>query len=201
MSVPFRVDDGKWKDPLLIATGCSRPFCEVGDEDTFVYKERYSFDKDSTFRQRLMSSKRTKYGTGYVTYIGDLEDMGDGTYQQDYEIRNVPRTRDEPADIVYTQQFYREQFDGDDVSSQISETTRTFPGFYRYEYYLNIPPFPLLSPKYIQVFEQVYIEGATPASSGLIVARDSEVGIYAARIYYRKTPYIQVQVARPSVQP
>lgn len=194
---PWRVNDGNWVNPLVVKDGYRFPFSDRGDTGSFEYVQVEHFDKSLLPRRASMTAIRTGYGTAYLTEVGDLEDQGDGIFEQQCVFSSVPNTRVEGASLNYTLQLKRATI-GDaqehgflyPVNFELAELTFTVSAEIQYEYFAFIRPQPLLKPRLALVFEAMYSIGGLPPSAGRVAAEDSEVTLYKGKIYCRRTPFV-----------
>lgn len=208
MSAPWRVDDGNWSNGLLVKTSYRWPFADRGDATSFEYVTTERVDKSQLPRRQSMDARLTGYGVAYLTEIGDLEDSGDGVWEQQCVYSSVPENRIEGASINYTLQLWRATI-GDaqengffyNVNFELAELTFTVSAEIVYEYFANTRPQPLLKPRVALVFERLYSFGSVPPGVSRVVAEDSEVTLYKGKIYCRRTPVVIITAGRTVNRP
>lgn len=189
MPIPTMLSDGNHTRELLVSQERTFPFAGRGDGFSFEYTLKYQVDKDSFYRQGLMSVKVFRPGRAYLVDHSPVRDIGKGIVEFERIYASVPRTRTEYTTIAYTQQYYN-------LTPEIFDVTFTMPGWYVYEYFTTRPE-PLIKPRVYIVGNVLKSIGGAPSSSGTRIAEDSEVGIYKAGIFYRRTPYVNVIEGSP----
>lgn len=203
-AAPWRVNDGNWNIGLLVKDGYRWPFADRGDSQSFEYTTTERVDKSQLPRRTSMSARATGYGVAYLTEIGDLEDTGDGVWEQQCTYSSVPVKRIEGASINYTLQLWRATI-GDaqehgffyNVNFELAELTFTYSAEIEYEYFAFNRPLALLKPRVALIFERMWYIGSVPPTQSRVVAEDSEVTLYKGKIYCRRTPYITINQIRP----
>lgn len=201
--VPFRVNDGDFTIPLVIKDGYSFPFFDRGDPVSFEYRKTEHFDKGSIPRRpNVMDAIKTAFGAAYLVELGDLDDQGDGIFEQQSTWASIPATRTESGTICYTAQYTQASRDGQGgnfypVNFDIAEVTFPITADILFEYFANTKPEPFIKSRLISIFSLVYSIGGPPPPQGRTVAEDSDVTLYKGRIYCRRTPLVQVPTTKP----
>lgn len=192
MSAPFRVDDGNFKIPLLVKDGYRFPFSDKGDAASFEWVAKYSFDKSVTPRYRSMQALNKAYGTCYLVAIGDLDDRGEGLFEQELVYASLPVSRQEATGLAYTQQIVG-TLSGSPV---INEVTYNTSAYVLYEYFIGRPA-PLRRAQFLFLSGNLVSIGGKPPVQGITAAQDSEISLYKGQIYQRRTMYVENQYTIP----
>lgn len=201
MAVPSTINDGNFnlREPYSIEYDF--PFAEKGDNVSFVADVKFIMDKPAYRPLASMSQMNfANLGVGYLVNPGKPRDIGNGLYEFTERYFSLPVNRYEYGSFTYTLQSYASVSSTGvnpdkyfyDVSWDLEENTFTVPAQFRFEYFLNQKPPPLLKSRLFMQFGRLYSINGTPANGSLIVADDSQVSIYGAYIYERKTPFVQV---------
>lgn len=201
MSVPTQINDGDWTQRTPQSIEYDFPFSEVGDNQTFKARATYRMDKTAYRPLASMSiANLPNFGIAYLTKLGETKDIGCGLYEFVDEFSSVPVTRIEYGSFTFTSQWWEattaSNVDPDkyfyDVTIDIEEQTFTIPAYYKYEYFLNVAPDPLLKSRIFLLFGKPFFIGSLPAYGRDIIADDSQVKIYAGKIFERKTPFVNL---------
>lgn len=206
MPVPRQISDGNW-NLLERSEGGSItfPFSDKGDNQTWRQQLHYKMDRQAYRPRQTMSRVQGDLGLGYLTKLGDLRDAGCNLVEFEDTICSLPVTRTEPGTFNYTIQWWRATADTNvdpskyfyNVNFDIEEQTFTVDADYKYEYFLNTRPPPLIKPRVFLLYGFLQEIGGTPISNNQIVGEDSSVTIYESRIFERRTPFVKVVRGNP----
>lgn len=197
MGVPSQINDGNWSARAYESIEYRFPFSEKGDNTSFRAICKCRMDKNAYRPLAPMSAQSLSLGTGFLVKAGEPRDIGCGLYEFQDEFCNVPITRYEYGTFTQTLQVYAAIADtGVDpakyfysVTFDLEEQTFTVPATFKYEYFQNTPPVPLLKSRLFMLFGRLYQINGTPANGQQIVIEDSQIDIYGGMIYERRTPY------------
>ena len=207
MAVPNQINDGDWNLLQRSEGGDFEfPFSDRGDFQTFQQRLHYKIDRNAYMargHRQPMSVIRTELGIAYLTKLGKPRDCGCNLVEWEDEISSLPATRIEPGTFAYTYQWWRAATSSNvnpakyfyDVNFDIEEQTFTVLAHFKYEYFLNAEPQPLIKPRVFLRFGILQSIGGTPILGNELVAEDSQVSIYACRIYERRTAFVKVNSA------
>lgn len=207
MSVPTIINDGDWDSLATPLEGMSYdfPFSDKGDFTTFKALVPFKQNIEAYRPRALMTARDFTLGRAYLTKLGSPRNTSCGIFEWEDTYSSVPVARSEYGTFNYTMQWWRAIADANvnpdkyfyDVNYDIEEQTFTVPCEWRYEYFANAVPDPLIKPRVFLLFGFLQTIGGTPAPSGLIIAEDSAVSIYEGQIYERRTAYARIRVATP----
>lgn len=201
MSVPNEINDGNWS-ALQRSEGGSItfPFSDRGDNATWQQQLHYKIDRPAYRPRPTMSRVQGDLGVGYLTKLGDVRDTSCGLVEWEDTISALPAKRTESGAFAYTYQWWRATT-GDNVDPSkyfynvnfdIEEQTFTVDADYTFEYFLFKKPQPLIKPRVFLLYDKLMQIGGTPVLGNQLVAEDSQVTIWEAQIYERKTPFVKV---------
>ena len=201
-TTPTFINDGNWGLLSLMNVEYDFPFSDVGDNTTFQAYATFRMDKTAYRPRASMSLFNFPLGTAYLTKLGRPRDLGNNIFEFTDVYSTVPQNRTEFGSFTYTMQFYEAAGTSNvdptkyfyDVTYDLEEQTFTIPAQFKYEYFVNSAPTPLLRARAFMLFGRMYIMGGTPTINGTqIIAEDSTVKIWAAKIYERRTAYVSTQ--------
>ncbi len=186
------------------------PFQDKGDTQSFEYRYKYRIaaasytpllnprvfytapDGTSGVKEQMLA-RTTPRGIAYLVSEDGVTDVGGGILELFRTFASIPVLRYEGASISFTLQFlFVSAGLADAGKPTIGEFPLTFNGRYKYEYSLNQLP-AIVAPRGAVINDIIYSVGGYVATTPTteFAASDSEVGIYKAGIFYRKTPLIK----------
>lgn len=199
--MPKQIDDGDWKALQRMEGGSIEfPFSDRGDNVTWKQRLKYRIDRASYRPRQSMSLIQGDLGTGYLTKLGTISDVGCGLVEWEDTVCALPQNRVEPTTFAYTYQWWKATTDSGvnpskyfyNVNFDIEEQTFTVLAHANFEYFLNTEPQPLIKPRVFLLFGKLNQIGGTPILGNELVAEDSNIEIYEGRIYERKTINVRV---------
>lgn len=197
MAVPRIINDGNFN--LERQVGCDEwrtPFSDKGDNRTFEVDKKYRIDQTRYQRLKEMTKIRTVKGDAYLVNEGEAVGVGSGLVEYVRTFSSVPLRRLEGSTIVYAIQFLSTQavynFEDAPAAPEVTELPLTLTAQVVWEYFLSYPEL-IRAPKVAVVNGSIFTFGGwgTFYYGQTILADDTEIGIYKAGIFYRKS--IQVQ--------
>lgn len=182
------------------------PFSDKGDNTSFDMYQRYKIDKTAYRPRASMSTAAFTFGTAYLTKLGRPRDIGNGIYDVEDKFSSLPANRTEYGSFPFTQQWYDTIVNTNadptkyfyDVTWDTTEQTFTVKAEIDYEYFLFTPPAPLIKSRVFFIFSRLFYLQGLPQVGTREIAEDSNVSIYAGKIFCRRTPYVLLQP--PSLQ-
>lgn len=201
MPVPNFINDGDWNQLIRSEGGDFEfPFSDRGDNVTFKQRIHYKMDRGAYRPRQPMTILRSELGLCYLTKLGNPRDCGCNLIEWEDQFCSLPVTRIEPGTFAYTYQWWRgateENVDPSKyfykVNYDIEEQTFTVKADFKFEYFLNVAPQPLIKSRVFLRFGVLLSIGGTPILGNQLVAEDSCVSIYEGRIFERRTPFVKV---------
>lgn len=200
MSVPQQIDDGDWALATDMSVEYDFPFSDKGDNDTFAARVKIRQDKQYYKPVASMSKRKFDLGDAYLTKLGSPRDIGCGLYEYDNEYSAVPRNRVEPGSYGYTIQWWEGVAESNvdpskyfyNVNFDLEEQTFTVSARVYYEYFKDTPPKPLIKPRVFLLFGILKTIGGTPNYNGEVIAEDSQISIWRAGIFCRRTVKVTI---------
>lgn len=196
MSSPRYYDDGSFKAPVQNGPiSYAHPFADKGDSITFLATITFRQDARYFGIQGFVNLTLIRVfpaGIAYRVNISEASNVDCGILEWTETYASIPVTRTEYGSISYTQQFVTLASVANGTELGVIEWTNTRDAAVTYEYSLGSPLPRKLSPKVIQIGQNVYTEGGfgTFSEGQSILAKDTESEIWMGRIYCRKSTVI-----------
>ena len=196
MSVPKYFNDGDYSKPQQVGPGMiSYPFFNFQDAKSFEMKLTYRIAAVSYKIGKPMTRVKLSQGYAYLVEEEPPSHVGNGIYEYTQTYASVPIERYEATTITHSRQEV--------ILGGLVETQEVVPALVKYEYSLK-PLKQIDAPKAILVsstnisggdaFESVWLTWGgfgTFTGGKLYLAEDTEVGIYKAGIFFRRSVIIR----------